>query len=228
MVFLLDALQLCVPPDHRAKIWPQISYHMWCARCTAFSRLSVPFLTAQHFRPSLPTLFYCGNHTRRFPVFVRLVWNGSTVQTNLQLAICRFSTCCVRFLHTIPASSAFGRPSVTRFETSLSGAHSQSASIALCSRSRRSVNLLSTLLDASAHLQYLRGSSNRLCTDNTRSPRLHRRGGNAERYAQVHMCLVPNRQRQLRREKNYNPIQADTTFKPTAATPNLTHQPTGI
>ena len=52
----------------------------------------------------------------------------------------------------------------------MSGALSQSASMPMPSRSRRSVDLLSTLLDASERLQYLRGSSNGLCTDNTRSP----------------------------------------------------------
>ena len=52
----------------------------------------------------------------------------------------------------------------------MSGTFSQNASMPLCSRSRHSVDLLSTLLDALACLQNLRGSSNGLCTNNTQSP----------------------------------------------------------
>ena len=65
LVFLLDALQLCVPPDHRTKIWPQISSNLWCVRSTAFSRLFVPFLIAQRCCLSFPGLSYSADHTRR-------------------------------------------------------------------------------------------------------------------------------------------------------------------
>ena len=62
------------------------------ARSTEHSRLSVPFPTVHRFRLSSPTLHVCADHTKRTDSFVRLVCNGSTVQTNLQVSICRFST----------------------------------------------------------------------------------------------------------------------------------------
>ena len=57
---------------------------------STLGRLSLPFLSTHHCRLSLHTLDVGTDHTRRFPQFVHSVWNGSSVQTNLQLAICRF------------------------------------------------------------------------------------------------------------------------------------------
>ena len=84
LVFSPDALLLFLRPDHRAKIWPQISPHLWCARSFASNCLSFPFLSIHHFRPILSPLHYCADHTRRSDSFVSVFWDGSTIQNNLQ------------------------------------------------------------------------------------------------------------------------------------------------
>ena len=116
-VFSPDALQLCVPPDHRAVIWPQIFYNLRCMRSTTFPRLSVPFSTVQRCRLSFPSLYYCANHTRRFPDVVRSVWNRSTIQTNLQLSICRFPNLLRSISTDYPCVFHTLTPSETRSKT---------------------------------------------------------------------------------------------------------------
>ena len=86
----LDASAPCVPVHLRAQIWPQISIQSGRAQHSALCSSSFPFLPNHRFRLFSHTLHYCADHTRRVDSFVRLVWNGSTVQTNLQLPICRF------------------------------------------------------------------------------------------------------------------------------------------
>ena len=77
-------------PHRYAQIWPQIFANLRCACSTAFFCLSVPFPTVHRFRLSSHTLHVCADHTKRADSFVHSVWNGSTVQTNLQVNICRF------------------------------------------------------------------------------------------------------------------------------------------
>ena len=119
MVFLLDASAPCVLVHLRVQIWPQISYHPWFPRSIAPPRLSTPFCFVHYCHLSFPTLTFCADHTRRFVPFVRSAWNGSTVQTNLQLTICRFSTSLGSIPnHLTPRATHFAAV-CTSFETSL-------------------------------------------------------------------------------------------------------------
>ena len=138
-VFNLDALLLCNPPDHRAKIWPQISYHLWCARSIASNCLSFPFLAVHRCRPSSPTLNVCADHTGRVDSFVSKFWDGSTVQNNLQFPIYRFPTKLrsIFYAQSVPASSTLGRRLHHASKPNLSGASSRDASTLSSTCSRR-------------------------------------------------------------------------------------------
>ena len=83
------------------------------------------------------------------------------------------------------------------------------------------VDLLSTLQDVSTNLRYLRVSSNRLSL--TKAPIQNRRGRrHRTRLSRSHTHNT-SRQEQFWREKNYNPIQADTTFDTVQRHHHLTH-----
>ena len=77
-------------PHRHAQICPQIFTNLWCAQHNALDCSSFPSETNHRFRLYSHTLHYCADHTRRFDPFVHSVWNGSTVQTNLQQPACRF------------------------------------------------------------------------------------------------------------------------------------------
>ena len=109
LVFVLDASSLRVLSSQRVRIWPQISYHLWFTRSIAPPRLSLPFLSNHRFRLFPHTLTYRADPTRRVDPFVSSVWDRSTVQTNLQLPICRFPTSCVQSSQTNSATYTLER-----------------------------------------------------------------------------------------------------------------------
>ena len=84
------------------------------------------------------------------------------------------------------------------------------------------VDLLSTLRDVSANLQNLRASSNRLFTDNRAPDNIDGAEDTGRDNLSVLTRTALHKQEQSWREKNYNPIQADTTFD-TVQRHHLTH-----
>ena len=109
-VFAADASAPCVPVHRYAQIWPQIFTNLWCTQHSALNCSSFPFLPNHRCRLYPNTLHYCADHTRRFDPFVHLVWNGSTVQTNLQLAICRFPNLLRSFPSNLPCDQHSDMP----------------------------------------------------------------------------------------------------------------------
>ena len=124
-VFSTDASAPCVPVHLRFQIWPQISLQSARAaqRSLAPPRSRFCLTTTA---VSIPTLYTIAPTTRRrVDSFVHLVWDGSTVQTNLQLPICRFPTRCVLILHKLALRTThFRLPSVLASKPNLSRAHS--------------------------------------------------------------------------------------------------------
>ena len=90
LVFLVDASAPCVLVHLPVQIWPQISIQSGRTQHNTLGRLSFPFPTIHRCCRSSPSLNYRADHTRRVDSFVRLFWDGSTVQNNLQFPICRF------------------------------------------------------------------------------------------------------------------------------------------
>ena len=108
------------------------------AQLSALGCSSFPFLPNHCFRLYPHTLLYRADHTRRVDLFVLKFWDGSTVQNNLQLPICRFPTLLrLIFSQTSPASSTLGRRLTTASKPKLSAALSQSAPMLSSTRSRR-------------------------------------------------------------------------------------------
>ena len=64
--------------------------NLWFARSLAPNCSTFPFLSNHRFRLYPHTLQVCADHTKRTDSFVSLVWDRSSVQTNLQVTICRF------------------------------------------------------------------------------------------------------------------------------------------
>ena len=83
-VFSADASAPCVPVHRYAQIWPQIFTNLWCAQHNALDCSSFPSRSNHRFRLYPHTLPNRADHTQRADSFVHSVWNGSTVQTNLQ------------------------------------------------------------------------------------------------------------------------------------------------
>ena len=104
-------------PDRRhrrAQIWPQMFTNLWCAQLSALLGSSFPFLPNHRCRLYPHTLHTRADHKRRVDSFVYLVWNGSSVQTNLQVAICRFP----KSLRSIPNQTT---PRATHFAAACVG-----------------------------------------------------------------------------------------------------------
>ena len=120
-VFLLASSASLDRRHRRAKIWPQISPHLWCAQLCTLVCSSFPFLPIHHFRLYSHTLLYRAVHTRRADSFVPKFWGRSTVQNNLQFPICRCPSCCVQSPQYSPATNTLSCRLV-RSETSLSRA----------------------------------------------------------------------------------------------------------
>ena len=93
----------------------------------------------------------------------------------------------------------------------LSGASSQDASTLLSARSRRagrsSVDTSGCFGESSVPASFLQQT----CTDR-QAPKQHRRGRRHRTRLSVLTRTAQARHEQFWREKNYNPIQADTTF----------------
>ena len=129
---------------------------------------------------------------------------------------------CICFLHhTLPASSTLCCR-LPAPKPNLSGASSQDASTLLSTRSRRvgrsSVDSSGCLGESSKPASFLQ----QIFTDR-QAPRQHRRGRRHRTRLSVLTRTAQARQEQSWREKNYNPIQANTTFDIVQRHHHLTH-----
>ena len=129
--------------------------------------------------------------------------------------------CCFFFFHyNLPASSTLRRR-LPAPKPNLSGASSQDASTLLSARSRHvgrsSVDTSGCFGESLVPASFLQQT----CTDR-QAPRQHRRGRRHRTRLSVLTRTAQARHEQFWREKNYNPIQADTTFD-TVQQHHLTH-----
>ena len=215
LVFSPDALKLCVPPDHRAKIWPQMFTNLWLRAALSPNCLSFPFLSNHYFRLLFPTLLVRADHTKRVDSFVQSVCNGSTVQTNLQVTICRFSTRLRSISTKRPCDQHSNYADWLGFETSLSRASlldarsSRSPPAAAGMAARFSNNLQSLTPALRFHLQ---ASSKRTYAYTTRSHRtppvgVQSQGTHNDKFTRTDatmQALVSRRERTTMNQGGYN------------------------